>query len=198
VFDRVRDNAHHLAQRDRMVFSDLVNLSMNQTLARSINTSLVAILPILSVLVIGAQFFGAVTLQYFGLALTIGLMTGAYSSIFIASPLVAMMKEREPHYRQLTERLRNRGVDRLLLSPADVAAGALGLELPAAPRRSPLAASAARRAPAPWRREPAAAPPAEPGTATPAPAPRRSGAARPARRVRARPAARRRRKGGRH
>jgi preprotein translocase subunit SecF len=198
VFDRVRDNAHHLAQRDRMVFSDLVNLSMNQTLARSINTSLVAILPILSVLVIGAQFFGAVTLQYFGLALTIGLMTGAYSSIFIASPLVAMMKEREPHYRQLTERLRNRGVDRLLLSPADIAAGALGLELPAAPRRSPLAASAARRAPAPWRREPAAAPPAEPGTATPAAAPRRSGPARPVRRPKARPAARRRRKGGRH
>ena len=198
VFDRVRDNAHHLAERDRMVFSDLVNLSMNQTLARSINTSLVAILPILSVLVIGAQFFGAVTLQYFGLALTIGLMTGAYSSIFIASPLVAMMKEREPHYRQLTERLRNRGVAQLLLSPADVAAGALGLELPAAPRRSLFAPSTARRAASPRRREPAAGLAAEPGTAAPAPAQPRPGPARPAGRPKARPAARRRRKGGRH
>ena len=69
-----------------MTYSDIVNLSMNQTLARSINTSLVAILPVLAVLVIGAQLLGATTLQYFGLALVIGLTSGAYSSIFIASP----------------------------------------------------------------------------------------------------------------
>ena len=61
---------------------------MNQVLARSINTSLVAILPVLSVLVIGAELLGASTLQYFGLALVIGLTSGAYSSIFIASPIL--------------------------------------------------------------------------------------------------------------
>ena len=128
VFDRVRDNSRHLVNRDRMNVSDLINLSMNQTLARSLNTSLVAILPILSVLVFGAQILGATTLEYFGLALTIGLATGAYSSIFIASPLVALMKEREPRYRQLSERLRSRGIDRVLLSPLAVASGALSQE----------------------------------------------------------------------
>src|SRR6202000_1780974 len=101
VFDRIRDNVKNLSVRDRLTFSDVVNLSMNQTLARSINTSLVAILPILAVLVLGAQVLGATTLQYFGLALLVGLATGAYSSIFIASPLVALMKEREPRYRML-------------------------------------------------------------------------------------------------
>ncbi|MGB9112172.1 MAG: protein translocase subunit SecF, partial [Acidimicrobiales bacterium] len=136
VFDRVRDNARHLANRDRMNLSDLINLSMNQTLARSLNTSLVAILPILSVLVLGAQILGATTLEYFGLALTIGLATGAYSSIFIASPLVAVMKEREPRYRQLSERLRSRGIDKVLLSPVAVAAGALSQETYAPTRQA--------------------------------------------------------------
>ncbi len=125
VFDRVRDNARNLSVRDRLTYSDVVNLSMNQTLARSINTSLVAILPILSVLVIGAQILGASTLQYFGFALLVGLTTGAYSSIFIASPLVAILKEREPRYRQLRERLAQRGGDHVLLSAADVASGQL-------------------------------------------------------------------------
>ena len=98
---------------------------MNQTLARSINTSLVAILPILSVLVLGAEILGAVTLEYFGLALLIGLTSGAYSSIFIASPLLAMLKEHEERYRRIRERLESRGSAMLLISPAAVAAGAL-------------------------------------------------------------------------
>jgi preprotein translocase subunit SecF len=134
VFDRIRDNVQHLSIRDRLTFSDIVNLSMNQTLARSINTSLVAIMPILSILVIGAQFLGATTLQYFGLALLVGLTTGAYSSIFIASPLVAVMKEREPRYRQLRERIELRGPSAWLLSPADVARG-FGGDAPARARQ---------------------------------------------------------------
>ena len=134
VFDRVRDNVQHLSVRDRLTFSDIVNLSMNQTLARSINTSLVAIMPILSILVIGAQLLGATTLQYFGLALLVGLTTGAYSSIFIASPLVAVMKEREPRYRQLRERIELRGPSAWLLSPADVARG-FGGDAPARSRQ---------------------------------------------------------------
>lgn len=123
VFDRVRDNVKNLSVRDRLTFSDVVNVSMNQTLARSINTSAVAIMPILAVLVLGAEILGASTLQYFGLALLVGLTTGAYSSIFIASPLVAILKEREPRYIQLRERLALRGVDRVLLSASDVARG---------------------------------------------------------------------------
>ena len=118
---------------------------MNQTLARSINTSLVAILPILAVLVLGAEILGAVTLEYFGLALLIGLTSGAYSSIFIASPLLAMLKEHEERYRRIRERLESRGSSMLLISPAAVAAGALSTAEPATSvkrRRSSSAAPA--------------------------------------------------------
>ena len=83
----------------------MVNLSMNQTLARSINTSLVAIMPVFAVLVIGAEVLGAVTLQNYGLALLVGLLSGAYSSIFIASPILAILKEREPRYMAIRQRL---------------------------------------------------------------------------------------------
>jgi hypothetical protein len=119
----------------KLSYTDVVNLSMNQTLARSINTSLVAILPILSVLVLGAQIMGAVTLEYFGLALLIGLTSGAYSSIFIASPLLAILKEHEERYRRIRERLESRGTAMLLLSPAAVAAGALATAETAPPTR---------------------------------------------------------------
>ena len=106
VFDRIRENAKGLGASGRITYSDMVNLSMNQTLARSINTSLVAIIPVLSVLVVGSFILGATSLQDFGLALVIGLTSGAYSSIFIASPLLALMKEREPalHHHPPTAR----------------------------------------------------------------------------------------------
>ena len=121
VFDRVRDNTKTFAASGRMTYSDMVNLSMNQTLARSINTSMVAILPVLAVLVVGAEILGATTLQDFGLALFIGLLSGAYSSIFIAAPVLAMLKEREPRYRRIHERLAVRG-DLGVMTPAAAAA----------------------------------------------------------------------------
>jgi len=108
VFDRVRDNAsgaNAILKGGTVTYSEMVNLSMNQTLARSINTSLVAILPVLAVLVVGAYILGATTLQNYGLALFVGLMSGAYSSIFIASPLLAVLKEREPRYKELAARV---------------------------------------------------------------------------------------------
>jgi preprotein translocase subunit SecF len=105
VFDRVRDNASTVLKSGEMDYGEMVNLSMNQTLARSINTSLVAILPVLSILLVGAYILGATTLQNYGLALCVGLFSGAYSSIFIASPLLVLMKEREPRMRELSERV---------------------------------------------------------------------------------------------
>jgi preprotein translocase subunit SecF len=120
VFDRVRDNTGGVLKAGDMTYSDMVNLSMNQTLARSINTSLVAILPVLSVLIVGAYILGATTLQNYGLALCVGLFSGAYSSIFIASPLLAIMKEREPRFRDLAARVGQRA-DRAALSPAAAA-----------------------------------------------------------------------------
>ena len=143
VFDRVRDNSRGLGATGKLSYTDVVNLSMNQTLARSINTSLVAILPILAVLVLGAEILGAVTLEYFGLALLIGLTSGAYSSIFIASPLLAMEKEHEERYRRIRERLEARGSAMLLISPAAVAAGALSTAEPAAGGKRRMSAGAA-------------------------------------------------------
>jgi preprotein translocase subunit SecF len=124
VFDRVRDNTANVLKSGDLSYSDMVNLSMNQTLARSINTSLVAILPVFSVLAVGAYILGATTLQNYGLALVVGLLSGAYSSIFIASPLLAVLKEREPRFRELAERVTSR--ERATLTPA--AAAALGAE----------------------------------------------------------------------
>jgi preprotein translocase subunit SecF len=117
VFDRVGENTKGFGASGRMTYEDVVNLSMNQTLARSMNTSLVAILPVLAVLVIGAQILGATTLQSFGFALVIGLTSGAYSSIFIASPILSMMKERETRYINIRQKLANRADRTGLLTP---------------------------------------------------------------------------------
>jgi len=125
VFDKIEENTKGLAASQRITYTETVNLSMNQVLMRSINTSVVAIMPIASILVIGVYFLGASALQDFGLALFIGLLTGAYSSIFIASPLLAVMKEREPRYAQIRARLANRASVTGVLTPAAAASGAL-------------------------------------------------------------------------
>jgi preprotein translocase subunit SecF len=104
VFDKVHENEQRLST-GRVTFGDIVNLSMNQTLMRSLNTSLAAVLPVLSLLVVGSWIFGAVALQDFAVALLVGLVTGSYSSIFIATPVLAMLKEREPRWRQARQRL---------------------------------------------------------------------------------------------
>jgi preprotein translocase subunit SecF len=100
VFDKVNDNTDRYSGA-RVPYADVINVSMNQVLMRSINTSLAAVLPVLSLLILGSGILGAVTLREFALALLVGLLTGSYSSIFIASPLLAMFKQREPRYRTL-------------------------------------------------------------------------------------------------
>jgi preprotein translocase subunit SecF len=121
VFDRVRDNTKGIGSSGRLTYPQLINLSMNQTLARSINTSAVAILPVLSVLLIGAQILGATTLQSYGLALFVGLLSGAYSSIFIAAPVLCMMKEREDRWVAIAARLAKRGEAGAFYSAVDAA-----------------------------------------------------------------------------
>jgi len=103
VFDKLDENQDRYAGY-RMPYGDILNVSMNQVLMRSLNTSLAAVLPVLSLLVLGSGILGAATLREFALALLIGLLTGSYSSIFVASPLVAMAKEREPRYKALRGR----------------------------------------------------------------------------------------------
>ncbi len=121
VFDRVRDNTKGIGSSGRLTYPQLINLSMNQTLARSINTSMVAIIPVLAILVIGAQVLGATTLQSYGLALFVGLLSGAYSSIFIAAPVLSMMKEREERWVAIAKRLQQRGESEGSYSALDAA-----------------------------------------------------------------------------
>src|SRR4051794_16055623 len=109
VFDKVHENTRLVSATNRVSYGDMVNLSLNQTLMRSLNTSITALIPITSLLVIGSLVLGATTLEEFALALLIGLASGAYSSIFIASPLLAIMKEREPRYIDLRKRMASRG-----------------------------------------------------------------------------------------
>jgi len=109
IFDKIDENTKGLAATGRLTYSATVNLSTNQMLMRSINTSAVAILPILSVLVVGAFILGASTLQDFGLSMLVGLASGIYSSLFIAPPVLAWLKEREPRYATIRRRLETRG-----------------------------------------------------------------------------------------
>ena len=85
-------------------YSLMVNRSLNQVLVRSISTSIVALLPVASLLFVGTYVLGGLALRDFALALFVGLLTGAYSSIFVATPILAWLKEREPKYRALRER----------------------------------------------------------------------------------------------
>ncbi len=110
VFDRVDENARLLASSGATTYSTMVNDSLNQVLMRTLNTSITALLPVASLLIIGSFVLGAATLQEFALALLIGLAASAYSSPLIASPVLAWLKEREPRYASLRNRLEGRGV----------------------------------------------------------------------------------------
>jgi len=100
VFDKVHDNNERFSS-SKVSYGDIVNVSMNQVLMRSLNTSIAALLPVLSLLVLGSGVFGAIALREFALALLVGLATGAYSSIYIATPLLGLLKERSDQYRSM-------------------------------------------------------------------------------------------------
>jgi preprotein translocase subunit SecF len=104
VFDKVRENQRTLTNTGRTTYGEMVNRSLNQVLMRSLSTSFVALMPVLSLLIVGSGIFGARSLEDFALALAAGLFIGSYSSIFVAAPLLAWWKEREPGYRALAER----------------------------------------------------------------------------------------------
>jgi SecD/SecF fusion protein len=96
IYDRIRENTPKLT---RMPYGDMVNHSLWQSITRSINTTLTTLLPVTALLLFGGQ-----TLTDFAFALLIGILAGAYSSIFVAAPVVTLLKEREPQYRRLAAR----------------------------------------------------------------------------------------------
>jgi len=111
VYDRVRENTARYDRSERYTYRAIMRRSLNQVLMRSTNTTLVAILPVLSLLTIGAIGFAQPTLRDFSIALLVGLIAGAYSSIFIAAPVVVALKEREPRYLRIRQKARDRGAE---------------------------------------------------------------------------------------
>ena len=121
VFDKVRENTKSVAAVGKYTYSQAANLAVNQTIVRSANTSLIALLPVGSILFVGAGLLGAGTLKDLSLALFIGLAVGTYSSIFIAPPFLASLREKEPAMQALAKRVASRGN-----APVEVAAPQTG------------------------------------------------------------------------
>ncbi len=105
VFDKVRENTRTITSTGKSTYAQATNLAVNQTLVRSMNTSLIALLPVAAILFVGAGLLGAGTLKDLALALFIGLIAGTYSSIFIAAPILASLREREPAIKALNQRV---------------------------------------------------------------------------------------------
>jgi preprotein translocase subunit SecF len=108
VFDKVKENTRSITSSNRATYSEAANLALNQTLVRSINTSVVALLPVGAILVVGVGLLGAGTLKDLALALFIGTAAGTYSSIFIATPVACQLQERRPEMKALAARVASR------------------------------------------------------------------------------------------
>ncbi len=112
VFDKNRDYQRRSALVGRATYTRIMNSALNTVLLRSVNTTITSVLPVLSMLVIGTLVLGAVTLAEFAVALLIGLLVGTYSSLFVAAPAAAWLKERQPEFVELRERLEARAQSR--------------------------------------------------------------------------------------
>ena len=104
VFDKVEENSNLYAVSGKMTYEDSVNLSMNDVFMRSLNTALSTLLPVAALLFVGAGLLGASTLKDLSLALFVGLLVGAYSSIFFATPILTYLKQNEPKYKATREK----------------------------------------------------------------------------------------------
>jgi preprotein translocase SecF subunit len=136
VFDKVDENTRGLEKSARMTWGEAANLAVNQTLMRSINTSVIALLPVAGLLFVGAGLLGVGTLKDLALVLFVGLAAGAYSSIFLATPIVADLKRREPEVQALERRVLAR---RASAARHGEGAGPVASARRGAPRRSGVA-----------------------------------------------------------
>jgi preprotein translocase subunit SecF len=141
VFDKVDENTKGLERSARMTWSEAANLAINQTLMRSINTSVIALLPVAGLLFVGAGLLGVGTLKDLALVLFVGLAAGTYSSIVLATPVVADLKEREPEVQALRRRVlaRRAAAARSAGSPAAAPAGPVASARRARPARGGVA-----------------------------------------------------------
>lgn len=105
VFDKVKENTKGITGQSVQTYGDAANLAVNQTLVRSINTSIVALLPVLAIIIVGAGLLGAGTLLDLAVALAVGMAAGTYSSIFIATPILVQLKEHQADIKALNARV---------------------------------------------------------------------------------------------
>ena len=108
VFDKVKENTRGILAQSRLNYQEAANLALNQTLIRSINTSIVALLPVAAILIVGVGILQAGTLKDLALALFVGIAAGTYSSVFIATPLLVQLKENQPEIISLKNRVHAR------------------------------------------------------------------------------------------
>jgi preprotein translocase subunit SecF len=123
VFDGLKEASKDITKKNTFTYSEIANRSLNSTLVRSINTTVVALLPVAALLFIGGGILGAGMLNDIALALFVGLTAGAYSSIFIATPIVAEFKEREPAMQALRKRVLAKRKSDAAKAAARIAAG---------------------------------------------------------------------------
>ncbi|HZA72868.1 MAG TPA: protein translocase subunit SecF [Propionibacteriaceae bacterium] len=119
VFDKVRENVRDIRSSTTKTYSEAANLAVNQVLVRSVNTTVIGVLPVAALLFTGAVILGEGPLKDLALALFVGMISGAYSSIFIATPLLAQAKEREPDMKKLAARVMARRSKTDKARPAD-------------------------------------------------------------------------------
>jgi preprotein translocase subunit SecF len=157
VYDKVAENSKDLLAGSRMTFSEAANLAVNQTLMRSINTSLIALLPVAGLLFVGAGILGVGTIKDLALILFVGLASGAYSSLFLATPIVVELTEREPEYQALAKRVvakrSSQAAKAAAGEPALAGAAASGAARAGTPRRVGGPAPAPRPGARPQRRK---------------------------------------------
>lgn len=110
VFDKVKENTRGITGQSVITYSEAANLAVNQTVVRSINTSIVAVLPIFSIIFVGAFLLGAGTLLDLAVALGIGMIAGTFSSLFIATPALVQLKDRTPEIKSLSARVHARRI----------------------------------------------------------------------------------------
>lgn len=141
VFDKVKENTRGIIAQSRLNYRESANLALNQTLIRSINTSIVALLPVAAILIVGVGILQAGTLKDLALALFVGIAAGTYSSIFIATPFLVQLKERQPDIQALSRRVHARRVNAGTDGPEAMKisgdAGLANQVLPAGPRTQP-------------------------------------------------------------
>jgi preprotein translocase subunit SecF len=150
VFDKVRENTRGITGSPTRTYGEAANLAVNQTLMRSINTAVVALLPVGGLLFIGAGLLGAGTLKDLGLVLFVGMLAAVYSSIFLATPVLVDLKEQEPRFKLHKQRVLQRraaaaNADRKTPARAGASTTAADAETPAAPAVSSSAPRAGAR-----------------------------------------------------